>query len=333
MGKSATSRFVNALALLTRNLSPVNPAAVDACPAQSNRTERQTVYDLYEPNRSALKTVIVIHGLTLQGEKDHRLIRFSRALAGSGIRVAAIGLPGLKECRFAPADIHSIDDLVGFLFRRYQQEIGIIGFSLGAGLALVAAAESDIGNRIGPLILFGPYYDFRDVRRRIMEIKTMVPNTDEEWNNFIWIHLLLAYRVQESLPLESVQRTEIETFLTHYCHEPSLSRKQEFYRSHLADLRLSDSRLYPEDEIVSASISPAHKIRSIHGRVFLLHDQNDQLVPPVHSRRIYRELTARGLPDAQRLLITPLLSHVTARSSYKMIDIFPLLGILGEIFR
>ena len=51
----------------------------------------------------------------------------------------------------------------------------------------------------------------------------------------------------------------------------------------------------------SMPVGSLHKITS---RVLLIHDQTDGLVPPVHSERIYEELTKRGIPDGQRLLVT-----------------------------
>ncbi len=336
MERTTIARFFKSFLFLARNLSMKDKASEKHIPMQPKCTERHSVYDLYEPPLPAEKTVVVVHGLTLQGEKDHRLIHFSKTLAASGIRAAAIGLPGLKKCRFTPDDTHTIADLVRELFRLYQQKIGIVGFSLGGGLALVAASRADVGDMMGPLLLLGPHYDFREIWRGVLDIHRSTPRTIEEWDNFIWIHLILAYRAMGSLPRETRVHKEIESFLTHYCRESSLSRKQEFYRKYLTHptvFELVHNHLEPADETVLTAISPAHQLRSIQSRVFLLHGRNDPLVPPAHSRCIYRELLERGRPDAQRMLITPLLSHVRTRGSYRIFDMFPLLKILGEIFR
>jgi hypothetical protein len=65
----------------------------------------------------------------------------------------------------------------------------------------------------------------------------------------------------------------------------------------------------------------------------VFHDPHDPLIPPSEARRLYEELKSRG-PDArQRLLITPLLSHVNARATWRLMDVFPLLGMIGELFQ
>jgi hypothetical protein len=53
----------------------------------------------------------------------------------------------------------------------------------------------------------------------------------------------------------------------------------------------------------------------------------------VQAKRLYEELKSRGPDTRQRLLITPLLSHVNARATRRVIDVFHLLGMMGELFR
>src|SRR4030042_1519894 len=105
---------------LVRNMTGRPPASGDRRLREARlRTGTGTEYDLYEPLRTAIRTVIAVSGLTLKGERDHRLVNFCRALAGSGVRVAAPALPGLKAYRFDESDL---DILVALSRGLHKQE-------------------------------------------------------------------------------------------------------------------------------------------------------------------------------------------------------------------
>ncbi len=290
-----------------------------------------TRYDLYEPKGPALRTFIVIHGLTLQGEKDERLMAFSEKLAAAGIRVAAISLPALKDCRFDVSDIGAIGDLAAGLCAEYGGRTGIVGFSFGAGLALVTASRPETRHLIDPLILFGPYYNLKTVFSEIEKRQQRPPVTEADWNNHIWIRLVEVYRHLDQLAVDRDTRKEIDEMLRHYCHEPSLAVKRRFFETSLKHISLTGGKTPPVSDTAADAFSPENKLRHITSRVFLLHDEHDTLIPPHHSRSIYRELGGRD-HKGHRLLVTPLLSHVTPRTALKVLDIFPLIGILAQIF-
>ena len=80
-------------------------------------------------------------------------------------------------------------------------------------------------------------------------------------------------------------------------------------------------------------LSPRGKLGELDSGVMLLTDRNDRVVPPEHSRRIFEELRAREGASVQRLLITPLLSHVTVATMWRVHDLLRLLDIFGELFQ
>ncbi|MEW6076644.1 MAG: phosphatase PAP2 family protein [Thermodesulfobacteriota bacterium] len=291
-----------------------------------------TQYDLYDPVSPAQKTFIVIHGLTLQGEKDARLTAFAEQLAVSGIRTAAIALAGLKQCRFDDADTRAIADLAVALSSQYGDRTGIIGFSFGAGLALVAAAGPEARHLIDPMILFGPYYSLETVQSEIFLLALRQPVSEEEWNNHIWIRLVTVFRNMDGLALDTATRRKVSEMLTHYCHEPSIAVKHEFYETTLRHIDVRENGFAPLNLPAGAALSPENKLDLVQSRVLLLHDYYDALIPPDQSRLIFRELESSGNGKDHRLLITPLLSHVTPGTSLKVFDIFPLLNIFSKIY-
>ncbi|HUT52979.1 MAG TPA: phosphatase PAP2 family protein [bacterium] len=290
-------------------------------------------YDLYEPaSRPGARTFILVTGLTVSGEKDHRLVNFARCLAESGITAAAVSLPGLKNCRFSEADVGRISDLAAYLDSRSGEKPGVIAFSFGAGLALLAAADEKNHGHLDPVILFGPYHFLPEVLDQLARKYNRAPESGEDWDNYVWLRTLLAYRDRDKLGLDQEEMKELMDLAGSYCSEPSLARKRAFHERTL-------SRLYPSLSVSDleseplARLSPASRLADVRARVLILHDANDILVPPEQSRRIFAELGSRPAGGGQRLLITPWLSHVTARSAWKILDVFRILSIMGEIFR
>lgn len=328
-------RILQAAVLNLRNLTMRSERGLSTRLAESReRTSGGAEYDLYEPAATACSTFIVVHGVTLQGERDPRLVNFCRSLAQCRIRAAAIELPALKRCRFEQGDVDTIIDLASELSGVTGEKIGIIGFSLGAGLSLAAAANPKCSEIIDPLLLFGPYYSFGDIWHEFLENRgDRRPRTEEEWDNHIWIRLVLAYREIDSLNIGMEDREELVKLLECYCFEKSLQRKRRCYERTLLDLDVEGLVRKLEDEGSFERLSPKGKLAGVNGRVLVLHDENDGLIPPTQSRRIMEELSLHRNMGMQRLLITPVLSHVTARSAWRFLDLFRILSIMGEIFQ
>lgn len=73
------------------------------------------------------------------------------------------------------------------------------------------------------------------------------------------------------------------------------------------------------------------KLRQVNGRVFIFHDPDDYVIPPQHSVNILAELSARGNPAAQKLLITRLVSHVTPKYRFRLREVVQAIQILSNL--
>ena len=333
-GIGAIRRASLAAMLLLRNMLELAPGHQGKRFTETRRSTAQGAeYDLYEPTGGVRSTVIVVQGLVILGERDPRMINFARALASGGVRAAAIHLPALSECRFAASDLSALVDLAQSLYAESQQPLGLVAFSFGAGMALAAATDPGAKDLLDPLLLFGPYYSLSELWDEIGKNFKTVPKTKAQWDDHIWLRMLIAYRDRERLDFSAKERAELTDLLGRYCSEPSLERKRRFYEKTIKPrepLVLNREGLDPE---VLDWLSPQGKLAAIGGRVLLLHDPNDPYVSPEHSRQILRELGGRKNFGRHRLLITPLLSHVLANFTWKIFEVFPLLGIVGELFR
>ena len=288
-------------------------------------------YDVYEPARSARKTFILLHGLTLEGENDPRLIRLATCLAFARLRIVALRLPGLMACRFDPGDVQAIAKMIQCLSAGRQEPIGLIGFSLGAGLGLIAAALPEVKNDIDSLFLFGSYSRLRDLQVHFMKLAQQAPQQEDDWDAFIWIRLVLAYRQIDRLSVDQADREEIQNHLMRYCHGLSLRDKRGFFDRVLKDLPVDRAALLLDDQLLE-QLSPAHRLHDIKGRVYLLHDAHDRIVPPDHSIGIFDQLCRLGQEDRVHLLISPLLSHVSVPKVSAMAEALRLLRMISAVF-
>jgi pimeloyl-ACP methyl ester carboxylesterase len=328
------TRSVRAALLNIRTMKPRSGGEKGRRLAESRKTTAGGVeYDSYESGTDTGRVFILLHGVTLQGERDPRLINFSRALAESGIRAAVIALPALKQCRFDMGDVEAIIDLATELNSESGKKVGIIGFSLGGGLALRAAADPRISEFIDPLLLFGPYYSLPEVWGSIVEKSTSAPRDEKGLDDFIWLRLVMAYRVLDLLNLDDKDKQELIDLLESYCFKPPLERKRRFFERVLSELDINQMAVHAETTEDLEDLSPMGKLTGLNSRVLILHDKYDNLIPHGQSEKIIEELRSCNPDGTQKLLVTPLLVHVTAGSLWRIFDVFRILAIMGEIFR
>ena len=328
LGFSRLRRRILAAHLLLRNIEVASPNIYpERC-----YTSQGHPYDLYEPSRLVHSTVLMVYGFTLAGEKELRLIRFARAFATAGFRVVVPDLPGLKLLDLTTGDLELLVNMIAFLHGKSAGPIGLIGFSVGGGIALTAAANPVVCGYINSILLFGPHYSLPDLWTYMWQGDVRLPETDDAWDDFIWQQLTLAYRQRQALGLSAAEQAEIADLLKTYCSKPSLKQKQEAYERLVRPHGLLDARYELVDLAVLESLSPCGKLGMLPARVLILHDSHDSLIPPSQSRYILTELQQRGMPHSERLVITPLLSHVSPRAVLKFSDLFTILDMFGEMF-
>ena len=274
----------------------------------------------------------MVYGLTLQGKRDPRLVHFAQCFAQSGFRVAIPDLTGLTSLTLHEGDLVSIKTLVTKLYADHKEPVGICAFSFGAGFSLLAASDPELSDIIDPLLLFGPYYSLPELWNSFATDERPPPTNENEWDALIWLRSVRAFHALDALKLQDHEKQEIIDFLTNYCTEPSITTKINFYERILKRIRIPNMKSSVIDETTLQRLSPYGRLGTIQGRVLILHDRYDILIPPHHSEGIYDELCLRGSPYEQRLLITPLLSHVTARSVWKIFDVFRIVDMIGGIY-
>ena len=338
--------------LAARALARLAPGRTPASPV-ATRAERTTssghAYDLYPPSGGFRRTLVAVHGISVNGARDERLVRFAEVFSAAGFRVAVPDLRGLRAFREDPGDVEALRELFAELSRPGEPPVAVAGFSFGGGLALRAACDLGGDTPLGPLLLVGAFHDIHglmgddvfDGSETPAEVETVgrcerePPEDDERaWDDFLYFRFLQAHRRGEELGLGDEERAALRDRLAGYCADPDLPAKRRFYREVVQprEAALAASRIDPYDREALAALSPAGRLGALPSTVLLLHDPDDRVIPPAHSRRLYEELRARRPRRGQRLLVSRLLAHVAPRDLWRLHDLVRLLGMFGALF-
>jgi hypothetical protein len=106
---------------------------------------------------------IVLQGITVFGRRHPSLLRFARALCGSGSTVVVPEIPEWTALGMRTGAVReAVADAVRYLAAHHPEageRTGLVGFSFGATQALVAAAANRIRGRVHTVVGFGGYAD------------------------------------------------------------------------------------------------------------------------------------------------------------------------------
>ena len=181
--------------------------------------------DVYAPSRRAksARTMVAVHGVTFAGCKDSRLVHFARCLARSNVTCVVPSLPCLSAGDFDPADIGRLEAAIEYASERYDSPLGLVGFSFGASYALVAACRPAIAAKLRYLLSIGAYYSLGDVFARYVDASESAARSDEDWDNYIYLHVVMAHQHPDFLGQSGVARGAVQDLFQRYCHHSSIA--------------------------------------------------------------------------------------------------------------
>jgi acetyl esterase/lipase len=121
---------------------------------------------IYRPAEGRHPALIVSLGVNPAPPDDARVVRLLSGLARAGLVVVLLQSTALDQDQIAA----EAPDLLVRAFERIAADpgvradrIGFAGFSVGAGLVSVAAADARIRDRVALVEAFGGYYNLEDV--------------------------------------------------------------------------------------------------------------------------------------------------------------------------
>ncbi|MBI4496427.1 MAG: hypothetical protein HY689_00790 [Chloroflexi bacterium] len=302
--------FRDALVIHTKTLllvaeellqAPVKPLAVLTTPPEHRELPLDSPHgrinaDLFlptqrfgSPEANSRPAVIIAMGIRTTDQTRPEVLGFARTLGRLGFvvlwpRLAALdaGTPALEE----PATL-----LAGFRYLEQvevvdKERISLVGFSVGSSIALVAAADPLIAERLHTLVFFGGYYDILDYLVSIASRSILVDGEARPWD-----------------PAQETVELTRDILETHGLH--GLRRVMDATTREEASALL---RAVPEEELLAINrYNPSHAVDGLKSRIFILHDRKDNYIPYVESLALNAALNETA---PKTFLLTDLLEHV-----------------------
>lgn len=268
------------------------------------------VGDLFVPNRqgpvqSTRSALIVAHGIPLRENDRPVLLSFADTLARLGYIVLwprgeplDRGEPGLEDPATFVASIRYLDAAQ----LASPGHISFFGISVGSSLALVAAADAQVANRVRTIVSFGGYYDAATYLTELASRSMLENGQDTSWD-----------------PSEDALRQANAVLAG--LRGPPIPEVPISREAAAAGLRAS-----PRVVEGLERVSPSTHIRGLRARVFVLHDHGDPYVPYVESERL-----AQALPERQLggVLFSNLFQHARVRGNLNWETAVEILRLYG----
>ncbi len=266
-------------------------------------------------------TIMVIHGMTVTGNRDPRVVNLGRALAEAGYTAVAPLIPGIQDQQIR----QSVYDDVALALQRVSEDadlcpsgkVALLGPSFSGSAALIAAARPENIERVSSICTIGPYativgaFDFFFHAEKPDEYgKTIVL-----WN-FIEYGIGKNKAVLQALKLATLdnghRRAPEDCELPAYLESMKAKDRELFERlrhDHEFRLQLWEKEIinHPALEEIKPGIECAANLRAGMAPLTLIHGRDDDVIPASESEALYKRAQELGIPA--RLCITDLISH------------------------
>ena len=228
---------------------------------------------------------MLVHGFSPEGKDDPRVREAAALLSRTGFDVAVPTIPGLTRGRLGREDIEPV---IATLAGRAASTL-VVGVSVGAGPALLAAADPRVRERVGAVLTLGGYASAREVVRFWLTgaygyegIRGRVDHDPELVRTFVRAN---ADRLDASSRaiLEAADRDRAARLLT---------------------------ALPPDLQQYLDALSPLGVARDIRARLVLVHGRTDRAVPYTESLRL-----AAARPERTTLVLVGVVEHVEGRGA------------------
>lgn len=302
---------------------------------------RALAADLYRP-RASRGALLLVHGLSRAGRRQPDLERLARLLAQRGLLVLVPHFEGLAAFRLSGREVAEISAGLRHL-KGLSDTVGVVGFSFGAGPALLAAAETP------GLALVGSFGGYADLRHVITFVTTGVhrhagarwAGRQEDYNRWKLLALLVAFvddpRDRERLEIVAARKLAhprddtraIEGTLgagARALLALAVNRREEA----VADLLAA---LPPRVQEALEQLSPLRVMPRQRTRVLIAHGVGDDSIPFTESVRLAE---ASPGPGSARLVLLRSFHHTGPPGAWRSLvdglaDGWRLLGLTDDL--
>jgi pimeloyl-ACP methyl ester carboxylesterase len=224
--------------------------------------------------------LVLVHGYAPGGKDEPRVREAAALLARAGFDVAVPTIPGLTRGRLRPDDVRPV---VATLAARAAPTV-VVAVSVGAGPALLAAADPAVRDRVGLVLSLGGYASASEVLRFFL-------TGDYAWGD---VRGRVVHEPQVVRAFLEANGDLLDTSAREALADPSRA----------AALLATPS---PAVAGLLEALSPERVADRIGARLVLVHGLDDRAVPYTESLRL-----AAARPAGTRVVLVRLLDHVEA---------------------
>jgi len=316
----------------------------------------------YMPDGETSRAVLLVPGIHSMGIEEPRLTALARDLAGTGVIVMTMALPDLQAYMITPRATDVIEDAVSWMAQRPNLapdgRVGIVGISFAGGLSIAAAGRPAIRDRVAFILSFGGHGDLPRVMRYLAtgqapQVPGLATHPPHDYGVSVILYGLADNGV---VPPDQVVglREGIKTFLLASqltlvsmdqanamftkAREmakvmPEPSRTFMNYVNDRAVKKLGPA-LVPFLEQLGAAdpaLSPQRAADAPTAPIFLLHGDDDTVIPAAESALLNDYLKSKGTPV--HLLLSNLITHAEVNRSATTADAWKLISFWANVLR
>jgi dienelactone hydrolase len=315
----------------------------------------------YEPSGRVSRTALLVPGIHSMGIEEPRLRALADDLAGSGVRVMTLALPDLQRYRVTPESSNVIEDAVAWMAAQPRLapdgRIGMVGISFAGGLSIVAAGRESIRDKVAYVLSFGGHGDLPRVLRYLAtgeapHVEGIVTHPPHDYG----VAVILYGLADHVVPPEQVEplRDGVRTFLlasqltlvdmnqanATFARARELARTlpepAATYLTYVNDRNVK--KLGPVLvpyldglEANAASGSPQRAPSVPAAPVYLLHGDDDTVIPAAESALLAEYLRERGVEV--HLLLSGLITHAEVDRAAAASDVWKLVSFWAGVLR
>ncbi len=302
---------------------------------------------IYSPaDDTAPPAIVLIHGVHRLGIEEPRLKHFAETIASGGVAVLT---PEIKELASYAVDESSLVTLAAsmrFLRARLalgSGKVGLMGISFGGGLALVAAADPRNANDIGFVASVGAHHDLSRVLRFFATNEIARPDGSilkRKAHDYGPLIVVLGHAeaffaeadaetARAALRLWLAEQFDAAREAARGLSDDGRKRMDVLFAHDVGSLGPALLAEVARNDARARTVSPSAHMAGIHVPVFVLHGEEDAVIPPSEAQWIGHDTPPGYLRD---LLVTGAVSHAEMHGEPTLTEKWALVRFLEQLF-
>lgn len=255
-------------------------------------------FDLYLPAAEGRHGAVILYTGAFGLRSDPSFIQAAEGLARTGAVVMVPESVALRNGEILPVEVDALRAELAYLRGRPEVDpnrIGIIAFSAGGSLVLLAAEDEVARDQIAFLNIFGSYYDARELLLAVASHEVDADTGRRPWHPSDVSVYTFAKQVIQSLPDDDDRDILTRTYLERQPEaldeldrlSPDGRLVRELFERPSRERAAAILDALPQvsrDRL--AAISPSKGIGRLKAKLYVMHGREDRHIPVTHAREL-----------------------------------------------